>query len=254
MKVRILGSNPEDPVHRQYFSSYLVNGGVVIDAGCVGQHRKPQDQAAVGHVFLTHSHLDHTASLPVFLENVYGLRKECPVIYAPAEVLAALRRDMFNDIAWPDFFRLSNAKASFLQTQELHPETTVEVEGLRIAAVPVNHGVPTFAYIVTAPDASVIFAADSGPTERLWEVAAAVPNLRAAFLEASFPNDLQWLADVSGHLTPNTLRGEAAKLRKGVRLIVVHIKPRYQETVLSELSAFEIFGLEIGECEHDYEF
>lgn len=35
----------------------------------------------------------------------------------------------------------------------------------------VNHTVPTFAYIVGDGSVTVIFAADSGPTERLWTLA-----------------------------------------------------------------------------------
>jgi len=34
MKIGILGSAPCDPAARQYMSSYLINEGMAIDAGC----------------------------------------------------------------------------------------------------------------------------------------------------------------------------------------------------------------------------
>ena len=42
--------------------------------------------------------------------------------------------------------------------------------------------------------------------ETIWEVAKRVPNLKAAFIETSFPNSMQKIADISGHLSPQTLR------------------------------------------------
>lgn len=254
MRIKILGSSIEDPANRQYLSSYLVNETVAIDAGCLGQHRMPVDQARVKHVFLTHSHVDHTGSLPVFVENVYGLQDQCPVVYGNAETLEALRKDVFNDGTWPDFFRLGVEQAPFLRLSEVCAEVPIYVDGLCIIPVKVNHLVPTLAYVVQGPDASVVFAADSGPTERLWDVALEAPDLKAVFLEASFPNAQQWLADVSLHLTPQTFATEAAKLPPSVAKIAVHIKPRYRETVVKELLAANIPGLSIGACEAEYDF
>ena len=55
MKVVILGSSGGDPGARQYVSSYLINDSIAIDAGCLGFHGSPDQQARVRHVFLTHS-------------------------------------------------------------------------------------------------------------------------------------------------------------------------------------------------------
>jgi|SRR5271165_3462727 len=254
MRVRVLGSAPEDASRKQYLSSYLVNDSVAVDAGCLGQHRTPTEQAAIRHIFLTHSHLDHTGSLPVFVENVYGLQGECPVIYGPAHTIQSLQQDIFNDGPWPDFVRIGATGLPFMRLVEVAAEIPIEADGLWVTPVAVDHVVPTFAYVVSSPDASVIFAADSGPTDRLWEVARQTPHLRGVFLECSFPNERQWLADVSLHLTPNTFAQETAKLAKGVQVIAVHIKPRFREAIVSELSKLEIPGLTIAECETTYSF
>src|SRR5437764_600685 len=92
----------------QYLSSALVNDTIALDAGCLGFHGTPDDQARVRHVLLTHSHLDHVASLPIFLENGHEGRGDGVNIYASAATLDALRRHFFNDQIWPDFVALSD--------------------------------------------------------------------------------------------------------------------------------------------------
>jgi ribonuclease BN (tRNA processing enzyme) len=254
MKIRILGSAPRDPAVRQYVSSYLINDRVAIDVGCLGFYGTAREQAAADHVFLTHSHADHCASLPIFLENRYGLAPQCPVIYGSAHTLNSLREHLFNDVVWPDFIKLSANAQPFLRLQLLEAEKPVEAERLCITPVAVNHVVPTFAYLVSDGQATVVFAADSGPTNRLWDLTRQIPSLRGVFLEASFPNSMRALADVSLHLTPGLFATEVAKLPPSTRVIAVHIKVPYRATVVQELFGLRIPTLEIGECERDYIF
>jgi len=254
MNVRIFGSSVSDVARRQFVSSYLVNGTVAIDAGCLGFHGTPQEQEAVRHLFLTHAHADHIASLPIFIENAWTPSGRCPDVYGLPQTLDAVREHVFNDVIWPDFVALSTKMPPFLRSCPLQPEVPVEADGLRIIPVPVNHVVPTLAYIISDGPTAVIFAGDSGPTTRLWEVARQTAGLRAVFLEASFPNSLQGLADVSLHLTAKTFRQEVAKIPAGVKVIATHIKVRYREEVIRELNALGLRNLEIGECEKEYEF
>jgi ribonuclease BN (tRNA processing enzyme) len=163
MKVRILGSAPQHPAVRQYVSSYLINDCVAIDASCLGMYGAPQDQAAVDHVFLTHSHADHCASLPIFLENRYGLAPQCPLIYGSQHTLDSLQKHIFNDVVWPDFIKLSAQTRPFLRLRALEAEEPVEAERLCITPVAVNHVVPTFAYLVSDGQATVLFCRRFGP-------------------------------------------------------------------------------------------
>lgn len=254
MKIRLLGSSVPDPSRRQYVSSYLINGTVGIDVGCTGFYGSPQEQEAIRHIFLTHSHTDHTASLPILVENVWTPTDECPTIHGSVDTLEAVEKHIFNDVMWPDFVALSRVAPPFLRMSALKPEKTVEAAGLRLIPVPVDHIVPTFAYVVDDGHSAVIFGADSGPTNRVWEVAHRTPNLRAVFLEACFPNSLHDLAKTSLHLTPEMFAGEVAKMPRGVKVIAVHIKVRYRAQVIRELEALNLTNLEIGQCEMDYEF
>ena len=254
MKIRLLGSSIPEPAQRQYVTSYLINGTVGIDAGCTGFHDAPREQAAVKHLFLTHSHSDHIASLPIFVENAWTPTGDCPTIYGSRETLDAMQKHIFNDVIWPDFIALSRNAPPYLRLRHLEPETPVQAAGLRFTPVPVNHVVPTFGFVVSDAHSSVIFGADSGPTDRIWEVARQTPNLRAVFLEACFPNSLAGLAEVSLHLTAEMFAGEVAKIPAGVKIVAVHIKVRYRDQVIRELEELRLPNLEIGECEKNYEF
>jgi ribonuclease BN (tRNA processing enzyme) len=253
MKVQLLGSSVESPARRQYVTSYLINGTVAIDAGCLGFDGSPQAQERDRHVFLTHSHADHTASLPIFTENAWTPDGECPRIYGSQETLDSVHRHIFNEVMWPDFVALSEKMHPFLHLRPLQAEVPVEAGGLWITPVPVDHVVPTFGYIVRDGHSAVIFSGDTAPTKRLWEMASQTADLRAIFLEASFPNSMKRLAEVSRHLTTGMFCREVAKMPSGIKIIAVHIKVRYREEVVRELQALKLPNLEIGECEKDYD-
>lgn len=254
MKIVILGSSGPDGVSRQYVSTYLVNRRVAIDAGCLGFRGTPEEQRAVRHVFLTHAHADHTASLPSFLENAWTPDDDCANVYGSPETLATVRRYIFNGEVWADLVALSDRMPPFLRLHALQPEVPVEVEGLTVTPVPVDHLVPTLGFVVRGDRGAVIFGADSGPTMRLWEAAHQVPSLHAVFLEASFPDRMAALAEATCHLTPSMVAREAAKLPAGVRIIAVHLKVPYREEIRRELEGLRIPHLEIGECDREYSF
>jgi len=254
MKIQLLGTSVRDTTRRQYATSYLINGTVAIDAGCLGLYGTPQEQEAIRHVFLTHSHADHTATLPIFVENTWTPAGNCPRVYGSPETLDGVKKHIFNNVMWPDFVALSKNMPPYLYLCDLQAEMPVEADGLRITPVPVNHVVPTFAYVVSDRESAVIFGGDSGPTQRLWEVAHQTTGLRAVFLEACFPNSQTRLAEVSLHMTPEMFGREVTKMPAGVNVLAVHIKVRYREQVIRELHALQLPNLEIGEYERDYDF
>jgi ribonuclease BN (tRNA processing enzyme) len=254
MRVRVFGSSVEDTARRQYVSSYLINENIAIDAGCLGFWGTPQQQEAIRHVFLTHSHIDHTASLPIFVENAWTPAGNCPCVYGSSTTLEAMQRHVFNNVIWPDFIALSQNMPPFLRVKQIEAEEPVSAGGLQIIPILVNHVVPTFGYVVADGESAVIFGGDSGPTERLWEVAHQTPGLRAVFLEACFPNSMTSLAQASLHMTPEMFSREVAKMPGGIDVVAVHIKVRYREQVIRELLDLGLPRLVIGECDNEYTY
>jgi cAMP phosphodiesterase len=247
VKITLLPSAAGDasPEQLQHTTSILINDTVVIDAGSVGFFGSANDQARISHLFLSHSHIDHLGSLPIFVENSYQGGLQCVTVHGNGHVLDVLQRDMFNDRLWPDFILLSRGENRFLTLSQMEPGQTCELDGLRVTATPMTHVVPTQGYILSDAGATVAILSDTGPTEEVWRQLNALPRLDAVFVECCFPDALAWLAEVSLHLTPCMLARELAKLRRSTRVIAVHLKPRFRAEIIGELTQ-QLPGVEIG--------
>jgi ribonuclease BN (tRNA processing enzyme) len=224
MKVEILGSyGGESPDCRM--TCLLFDDAIALDAGSLCRALPIPRQRQVQSIVLTHSHMDHTNSLPFFIENVFGNLREAVDIYASAPTIYAIRKNLFNNDVWPDFTRLPNHLLPAMRFHELVEGTAVEIEGLRFTPVPVNHPVPTFGYLIEDSRSALLWSSDTGPTKRLWEVANGAENLKGVWVDVSFENALQPIADVSGHLTPQTLAAELRQLEGDTPVLLHHLKP-----------------------------
>jgi ribonuclease BN (tRNA processing enzyme) len=237
-----------------FLTSYVIDGVVAIDAGGLGFLGDLTEQFRIHDIFLTHSHLDHVASLPIFLETVFRSSERCVTLHAGEATLKSLRQDVFNDRVWPDFIGMSRRGQPFVKIEILEPGRAVGVAGLRLTPIPVDHVVPTLGFLVEAPGAAVAIPSDTAPTSEFWRVAGAALDLKAVFLEASFPNAMSELAGLSKHLTPTMFAGEMRKLARPVPFIAVHIKPRFYDEVVAELDALGIPEIQVGRPGETYEF
>jgi ribonuclease BN (tRNA processing enzyme) len=254
VKIRVVGSSVGNGPNHQYLISYLFGDHLAIDAGSIGFMTPLEAQTQVRNVFLSHSHIDHTASLATFLDNIYVPGPDCVNVYGHPETLDSLRSDLFNDRLWPDLVRLSLAESPFLTMLPMSSEQAVEVEGLRVLPVALNHVVPTFGFIVSDHRAAVAIISDTAPTERIWELVNQTPNLKAVLVEISFPNHMAWLAEKAKHLTTSLFVTELQKLQQAVPVVAVHIKPRYQEQIAAELAATGLKDVQIVKPEQIYTF
>jgi ribonuclease BN (tRNA processing enzyme) len=238
----------------QYLTTFLIDDTIAIDAGSLGFVGTPAEQRRIQHVFLSHSHIDHIASLPIFLENVYVEQGGGVIVHASEAVLHSLHTDLFNDRVWPDFFRLSREGHKFVESATLTPGTPVAVGHLRITPVPVDHIVPTMGFIVEDQQSAVVFSADTGPTQEIWQRANAVPNLKAVFLEVTFPNEMAELAELTKHLTPQGFAAEMRKVSRAIPFLAFHLKPRFTAEVTKELQALRLPNLAIAQTGGPYTF
>ena len=253
MRVELLPSS-QPPSDQQFLVSYLINDRVAIDAGSIGLLADLKKQEQVEHVFVTHQHIDHIATLPILLENVYEPGPKSIEVLSAESVLDLLQRDLFNGRIWPDFLALSTPENPFLITTPLEVGQPVSRCGLVVTPVPVSHAVPTLGLVVDDGEAVVAFPSDTGPTEKFWSYLNELDRLDAVFLEISFPDCLADLAEKSGHHCTKTFVKELQKLKRPIRWIVVHRKPRYAEQIASELAAHNIPGVELIQPGKVYEF
>ena len=226
-------------------TSFLVDGEVVVDAGAITRALTIEEQRKIRHVLISHTHMDHTATLPFLIENIFGTHPEPVSIYCAKRVMGAVRRHLFNNDTWPDFTRIPDHVEPSVRFQEIVAEEPFTISGLpggdlEITAIPVDHIVPTTGFLLRQGSSSIIFTSDTGPTERVWQVANETPDLKALITECSFPNRLQAVADVSLHLTPKTLAHELGKLKRDVEVLIYHFKPPYVDELRDELNLTQL--------------
>lgn len=238
MKLRVLGCYGGN-VPEHGMTSFLLNDSVCLDAGWVSGALSLREQVKVKDVIISHSHLDHTCSLPFLIDNNFSAPGFTLRIYAIAEVIATMKNHLFNNHTWPDFTCLPNDLTPVLKLVEVTEEQPFKVNGLSIRPVRVSHIVPTTGFIVEDKTGSVAYSSDTAPTDRFWELVNKTKNLKAVVTETSFPNELQDLANVSGHLTPQTLHMELAKLERDVPVYLYGCKPRHLVTIHKQVRALK---------------
>jgi ribonuclease BN (tRNA processing enzyme) len=229
-------------------SSYLVNDSTLIDAGSAAAALDLETQKKIKNVLITHVHLDHVMALGGLVENLYGINGTGINVWGIDEAVCALRRHFFNDTIWPDFTRITGETqpSPVLGFQRLPEERALLVGDLAVTAIRVNHIVPSVAFFIENEKKILLHVGDTGPTEKVWSLARLKENLCAIVLEASFPNRLQDLADISRHLTPQTLIRELDKLgRPSVPILVTHLKPLYRQEIMRELERIKGYRLRI---------
>jgi ribonuclease BN (tRNA processing enzyme) len=229
---------------------FLVNGTVLVDAGTVGSRLHLEEQRRIRAVLLTHLHFDHIRDLPALADNLTGEINEPVMIGAIPDVLKGLESYIFNGEVYPDFFRIPDERRPVLRAMPLQigRESLIAGSGLRVTPIAVNHVVPTVGYILAQEQHAVVFSGDTGDTDQLWEAAAGLPQLRAVFIETSFPDDMLDLARVSKHLTPALMAKQLKKLgRPNIPVYVYHMKPRFRSRIGEELHRLGIPRLSILE-------
>jgi ribonuclease BN (tRNA processing enzyme) len=232
----------------------LVNDTIALDAGSLTQSLTLERQQAIHSILITHSHVDHTSSLPFLVENTRAKGPESIDIYGSRATLYTLRRNMFNDTSWPDFGNLPNHLTPSIQFKELQNEVPITIEDVKFTPFSVNHVVPTFGFLIQHQKSSVLWSSDTGPAVRLWELANFTANLKAVCVDTSFDNSLQALADVSLHLTPQTLREELQQLDRDIPVLLQHLKPWCREQIYSEVAALDLPNVSFLEQGKAYEF
>lgn len=256
MRIRLLPSSAGRESQLQCLTSFLIDDRVAIDGGSIGFALGPGEIGAVRHIIVTHSHADHTASLPIYVAEAFNVLNDPIIIYGSSEVIAALRKHVFNDDVWPDFekIQLNNDSGPTVEFRELEARRTLNIAGIDVTPIPVNHLVPTLGLLVQNEVAAVLFTSDTYSTDEIWKVAREAEHLKAVFVDVSFPNEMGELAAASKHLTPELLAVELKKLKREVEVYAVHIKPTNREEVIKQIAALDDPRVSVGEIDRVYEW
>ena len=235
MKLRVLGCSGGIGGGHLRTTSLLVDPDILIDAGTGVADLSVAELAKIDHVFLTHTHLDHIACLPLMLDTVADDRDRPLVVHAIPGIIEILKAHVFNWLIWPDFSAIPKPDAPFMRFSPIAPGELVTLGGRRITALPVDHTVPATAFRLDSGKASLVFSGDTGPCDAFWAAVNDIDNLRHLIIECAFPDSEAELARLSKHLCPSTLAAELGKLGRPCEIHITHLKPGQLELTMAEI-------------------
>lgn len=216
---------------------FQVDDDILIDAGTGLGNLSLEEMKGIRHIFLTHSHLDHLAGIPLMVDSIFGDITEPVVVHAAPATLAALREHIFNWVIWPDFSVLPTAGRPVIRFEAMQPGEVCEVGGRRIEMIEVNHVVPGVGYCIETADRVFAFSGDTTTNDTLWPVLNARSRLDALVVECAFADEDAELAGKAFHYCPRTLIADLAKLEHSPRIYITHLKPGAEERILAQLQA-----------------
>lgn len=233
MKLRVLGaSGGVGPGLRT--TSLLIDQDILIDVGSGVGDLTLDEMAALRHVFITHSHLDHIAFLPLLLDSIFE-RLDAPLqVHAQPATLQALREHIFNWKIWPDFSVLPHPQSPVVTLVEMTPERVVTVEERTLEMIPVNHTVPGVGFRIACPSGALAFSGDTTTNDSLWDALNAHDRLDILIVEAAFGDHNRALSQLARHYCPSLLAQDLVKLKHDPLICITHNKPGDEAVIFAE--------------------
>jgi cAMP phosphodiesterase len=251
MRVQLLPSTFDSQGHatfEQRLTCFLIDERVALDAGSLALALNADQRKTVRDIIITHPHMDHIASLPIFIDDLFETLESPVRVYATPEVIELLERDIFNWNVYPRFSELKNEYGPVMEYVPIPAGKEFKVAHLTVIAVPVKHIVPTVGLVVSDGKSTIAFSSDTCETDEFWKLINRAPSINALLIEASFPDSMAQLAEVSRHYTPASLQRDLRKLNhNGLDILAVHIKPAYRQKVIDELNALSMPRLSVME-------
>ncbi|OGP56164.1 MAG: hypothetical protein A2Y65_07715 [Deltaproteobacteria bacterium RBG_13_52_11] len=218
---------------------FLLDRSVMLDAGAIVSTLKLEEQREVRKIFITHAHLDHIKDIFFLANNLFEEAGQGLRIYSTEGIVRSLKEHFINGIICPDFTAIPQQDGYLLEFEAIQEGAFYPLShGISMRAERVDHTIEAVGYIIRCDHGHIVYTGDTGPTDHIWKVCNTLDNLLAVFIECSFPNELQELATLCGHLTPQTMAQELEKLKdKDYPIFVFHMKPQYLKAIEEEINA-----------------
>ena len=239
MQIRVLGCSGAIAKDCRT-TSFLIDEDTLIDAGTGVGDLTLEEMRSIDHVFLTHSHLDHVAALPLMVDTVGAARHKPLQIHALPETIQALQAHIFNDLIWPDFSRIPSEADPFIQFREIAIGQSLSAGGKQVEVLTANHTVAAAGFAVSAGKGCWVFTGDTERNPALWE---RLNQLEVSMLviETAFSNRESPLAQRSLHLSPQVLALELENIdaAKRIPIYITHTKTAETALIMAEIQQFD---------------
>lgn len=237
MKLKVLGCSGGIGGAGARTTAFLADNDILIDCGTGVGDLELEELAAVDHIFVTHSHMDHIAAIPLIVDAVGELRGVPITVHAIPEVLRILRAHVFNWLIWPDFTAIPDRRRPFLRLQPLKVGEAVKLGTRIITPLPALHSVPAVGYCLDGGDGQLVFSGDTAYSPELIAAINACHRLRHLIIETAFPDEQHGLALASRHLSPGMVASLLSELTGNPEVHISHIKPGQGARVMAQIAA-----------------
>ncbi|SAK87108.1 ribonuclease Z [Caballeronia glebae] len=242
MNVRVLGCSGairsgENAGEPGGTTALLVDEDIMIDAGTGVAVLTDDELARIDHVFLTHSHLDHIAYLPLMIDAVSDARDTPLTVHASRATLDILQAHIFNNLIWPDFTRIPSPDAPGVRFEALEVGECFALNGRTVTALPARHSVPSMGIAVSSAEACLAFSGDTTSNPDFWAAVCALPGLRYVIVETAYPDAQIALAHAAHHYCPRLIADDLRGMPMKAELLISHLKPPHGALILEELRA-----------------
>ncbi len=238
MKTEILGCYGN--ISNQYrATAFLINDTILLDAGTVGEVLPDDRIRGITTAIISHTHLDHIKGLFPLIDELVMMDEGYSInVAAVKEVLGMISTHLLNNIVWPDFTVIPSRDSAAIRQSELALEEVSNVDGITVKPILMKHTVYTTGFVIKEKGRGFMFTADTGVTDRFWQVAKEEEGIEFIIADVSFPNRLAELARLSCHGTMATLMESLTRYGlEQMPVYVSHIKPIFRDEILSELKA-----------------
>jgi len=215
-------------------TSLLIDDDILIDAGTGLGDLDLVSMSSIRHIFLTHSHLDHIASIPFLVDTLFDKIKEPIIVHAQAKTLEALQTHIFNNIIWPDFTRLPNVDNPVLKFEVMQAGDVIDMDGRSFEMIEVNHIVPGVGYRVESNTGAFAFSGDTTTNDTFWAALNKHRSLDILIVESAFTNMDTKLCKLAGHYCAELLGTDIAKLNHQPKVYISHNKPGAEGQIFAE--------------------
>lgn len=217
-------------------TSLLVDEDILLDAGTGVGELDDEALGKIRYVFISHSHMDHIACLPLLVERQFALGEPPLEIYASAETIEALKTHIFNWTIWPDFTQLPSPDKPSMHYTCIAAGETYDIEGRFIEPITVNHVVPGLGFYVQSDQASFCYSGDTSTCDTLWDALNKKSSLDLLVVEVGFANKDIEVAHAALHYCPSLLAADLEKLKHNPKIAISHLKPGDEDDTYTELN------------------
>lgn len=237
MKLKVLGCSGGIGGAQARTTAFLADDDILIDCGTGVGDLSLDEMARVDHVFVTHSHLDHIAAIPLLVDSVGEMRGVPLTVYSTPEVLRILRAHVFNWLIWPDFTAIPDRRRPFLRLQPIQVGERVKLGDRSVTALPALHSVPAVGYCLDSGQGELVYTGDTAYSPDMIAAINALRRLRHLIIEAAFPDEEHGLALASRHLCPTLLAAVLDEIRVAPKVHISHLKPAHGARIMAQIAA-----------------